>query len=149
MPTLDINTPETEIERIPRERITAAAYAASLETIRINRWDVFSLYKDKEGSLDTTTQDLDFERLEPDYIYIITNMTAVCTGTGTPQIALGYERSGMFHIKTKQTVANAEDSVDYAGQIILREGDIIRARLEGATANDTAEFFVDGYKIRP
>lgn len=134
---------------IPQERIDAIAYAADLETLRINRWSLFDLYKDKEGSLSTGTEDLDSDIMQTGFIYIITNITGLETGTKPTTVSLGYTRGGVYHILTKQTPANNNDSVDYVGQLVLREGDAIRARFKGATTGNTIELFVNGYKIRP
>ena len=141
-------TAEEDIKTIPIDRRAAVDYAANLETIRINRWRVFETWKRKIGNLNTTSQDLDTGRLSPGWIYVITNITAIEEGTKPTTIRLGYVRSGHFNRLTIQTPANNNDSVDYVGQVILREGDIIRAQFKGATAGDTIYLYVNGYKIR-
>ena len=141
-------TVEDEIALISEKRKEAVAYAAALETIRINRWRKYDDYAVKVGSLNTTTQNIDAEPVEHGWITVITNIVGLETGTKATTVALGYESAGKFHIMTKKTPANNNDSVEYVGQIILTEGDIPRAEFKGATAGDTAELFVNGYKIR-
>ncbi|GAH96491.1 unnamed protein product, partial [marine sediment metagenome] len=63
-------------------------------------------------------------------------------------IKIGFVREHQFHRLTSQTVAAAENSVDYVGQVLLMEGDKIRARFENATTTDTIYLFANGYKIR-
>jgi len=139
---------EEQIATISRERQDAVAYASHLETIRINRWRPWDEWNRKIGSLDTTTQNLDVTLLEPDSIYVMTNLTGLGTGTKPTTVALGYIRTDKFMILTKQTPANNNDSVDYVGQVILREGDMLRAEFKGATEGDTIELFANGYYIK-
>jgi len=141
-------TIEEDIGFISAAKRAAVDYAAGLETVRINRW---RFYEDKNkmiGSVDTTAQNLDLKQLEPGWIYAINNICAYEATAGTPQIKIGFVREHQFNRLTSQTVANAEDSVDYVGQILLMDGDKIRARFEGATATDTIYLFANGYKIR-
>jgi len=140
--------PEDVIETIPGKRIIAADYAANLETIRINRWYMFDAYTKTVGSLDTTTENLDYDELRSSWIYIITNITALETGTKPTTVSIGYVRGATYNILTKQTPAANNDSVDYVGQVILTEHDTIRACFKGATEADTIELFINGYKIR-
>ena len=143
-----MRTAEDDIATIPMNRREAVAYAANLETIRINRWREWDTWVKKTGNLNTTTEDLDTGRLGPGWIYVATNITAIEEGTKPTTIRLGYVRTGHFHRLKIETPANNNDSVDYVGQLILREGDQIRARFKGATASDTIYLYVNGYKIR-
>lgn len=141
-------TVEDEIDQVPMKRQEAVRYAAHLETIRINRWRKYDAYNVKTGSLDTTTQNIDSEPVEHGWIHVITNIVGLETGTKATTVALGYVNAGKFHIMHKETPATNNDSAEYVGQIILTEGDIIRAEFKGATEGDTAELFANGYKIR-
>jgi len=141
-------TIEEDIGSVSMAKREAVDYAANLETVRINRWRFYEDRTKKIGSVDTTAEDLDLEQLEPGWIYAINNICAYETPTGTPQVKLGFVREHQFHRLTSQTVAAAENSVDYLGQILLMEGDKIRARFENATAADTIYLFANGYKIR-
>ena len=141
-------TIEEDIGVISIGKRDAVEYAANLETVRINRWRFYEDSTKKIGSLDTTAQDLELEQLQPGWIYAINNICAYETPTATPQIKIGFVRGHQFHRLTSQTVAAAENSVDYVGQVLLMEGDKIRARFEGATEGDTIYIFATGYKIR-
>jgi len=139
---------EEQIKEIPFERREAVHYAADLETIRINRWRMYEDRAENTGTLDTTSQTLDLRVLTPGWIYVINNITFIETGTGTPQVKIGFFREHHHHILTCQTVATAENSVDYVGQAVLKEGDIIRAIAESATAADSIYLYANGYKIK-
>jgi len=139
---------EVEIKTVPRGRIDAMSYAADLETVRINRWRAYEARNENTGSLNTTSFNLDLPQLEPGWVYIINNITFMETGSGIPQVKIGYMRERKFHILTCQTVAAAENSVDYVGQLVLFEGEYIRTTVESATAADSAYLFANGYKIR-
>jgi len=142
------STAEKDIAQIPFERQQAVAHAANLETIRINRWRMYEDRNENTGSLDTTSFNLDLKTLEPGWIFVVNNITYFESGAGTPQVKLGFVREHQHHILTCQTVAAAENSVDYVGQVVLREGDKIRATVEGATAADSAYLWANGYKIK-
>ena len=141
-------TIEEDIGVVSIEKREAVKYAANLETVRINRWRFYEDSTKKIGSLDTTTEDLELEQLQPGWIYAINNICAYETPTGTPQVKIGFVRSHQFHRLTSQTIGAAENSADYVGQVLLMEGDKIRARFEGATEGDTIYLFATGYKIR-
>lgn len=139
---------EDRIQTIPTKRREAVDYAANLETVRINRWEMHDEHEQKVGSLDGTAQNLDTKKMKGSYIYIINNITAVEEGTKPTTIRIGFVRGSHFHRLTIQTPANNNDSVEYVGQVILREGDRIRAQYCGATAGDTIHLYANGYKIR-
>lgn len=141
-------TVEDRIQTIPFKRREAVDYAANLETIRINRWEMHDEHEQKVAGLDTTTQNLDTKKLRGSYIYIINNITGVEEGTKPTTIRLGFVRGSHFNRLTIQTPANNNDSVEYVGQVILREGDRVRAQFKGATAADTIHLYANGYKIR-
>ena len=141
-------TVEDKIQTIPMARREAVDYAADLETIRINRWEMHDEHEQKVAGLDTTTQNLDTKKLKGSYIYIINNITGVEDGTKPTAIRIGFVRGSHFHRLTIQTPAANNDSVEYIGQVILREGDRIRAQFWGATAADTIHLYANGYKIR-
>jgi len=142
-------TAEEQIRQISEDIQKAVQYAANLEVIRINRWIPWDDWKQKIGGLNTTTENLDLEPLEPGWLYIVNNLVGLETGSTPTRIALGYVRTGRFYIMEKSAPAAANSTVEYTGQLILHEGDVIRAQFIGATASDTIEIFVNGYKIRP
>ena len=121
---------------------------AALEIIRVSQFIPFNLHVQKIGSLDTSSQYLYTDIFEADYIYIITSISALCEGSGTPQIKIGIRDGSINFIYESSSVGNAEDSVEYVGQLMCKETDKIFAEFESATAADTAHLFVNGYKIR-
>jgi len=125
------------------------AYAANIETIRINRWELYEDFSEKVASLDTTAQTLDIKALRPGYVYIINNIVAIEAGTKPTTIAIGYVRTGKFYLLTRKVIDNDNESLEYVGQVLLREGDVIRAIFYGATEGDTADVYANGYKIKP
>lgn len=139
---------EQQIKEIPFERREAVRYAADLETVRINRWRMYEDRAEDTGSLNTTTFNLDLKVLEPGWIYVVNNITFIETGSGTPQVKMGFVREHKHHILTCQTVTTAENSIDYVGQVVLKEGDVIRVTVESATAADSVYLFANGYKIK-
>ena len=143
-----VSNVENEVDLVSTQLKDAMGYAANLETIRINRWKLVEGFSQKVGSLNTTTQNLDSEPFKTGWIYVVNNITAIEEGTKPTTIRLGFVRTGHFHRLTIQTPANNNDSVDYTGQLILREGDIIRAQYKVATTGDTIYLYWNGYKIR-
>ena len=130
------------------EHLANVAYLANLQMIRVNDFQIFQEFKEKIGSLDTTSEQIFFDQFKVGWVYIITHISAVEIGTGTPQIKIGASISGKDFIFESATVGNAEDSVEYVGQLMLKEGDKVFADFESATVGDTATIFMIGYKIR-
>lgn len=145
---IELKKIEEEMKDTSRSRIDAVAYAADLDILNVNRWRHYEDRNKKIGSVSGTAENLDLEQLEPGWIYVVNNICAYEATAGSPQIKIGFVREHQFHRLTSQTVALAENSVDYVGQVILREGDKIRARFENATTTDTIYLFANGYKIR-
>lgn len=141
-------TIEEDIGLISTERREAVRYAADLETVRINRWRAYRDRNKNLGTLDTSSQSLDLNQLDPGWIYIINNITFIETGSGTPQVFIGFMSEHQHHVLTCQTVGAAENSVEYVGQAVLFEGEYIRAIAESAGSTDKIYLFANGYKIR-
>lgn len=132
----------------PDEYARNIGVLANLEMIRVNQFQIIQDMKEKVASLSVTSERLEFEQLEAGFVYVITNIIAVELGVGTPQVKIGAKLGATDQIYESATVGNAEDSVEYIGQIFLKEGDKIFAIFEGATAADTAQVVINGYKIR-
>lgn len=124
------------------------AYLADLETIRINQFQVFQIHLQASGTLSTSLVTLKSEPLDNGWIYVITHISGVAFTTGTPQIKLGATINETDHVFESATVTNAEDSVEYVGQIFLKEGDKIFGKFENAAQASTVHVFVNGYKVR-
>lgn len=130
------------------EHIENVQYLANLETIRVNQFVPFNLHYQKIGSINTSSETLQTDLFDVGYLYVITGITAVEIGSGTPQIKVGIKDGATDFIYESSTVGNAEDSVEYVGQLMCKELDRIFATFEGATATDNIHLFVNGYKIR-
>jgi len=127
------------------DRLSALAH---LETIRSSRIEPLKLQINKKGSLSETNETIKLPRLTHGRIHIITNISLVCIGTGTPQVFLGLLSKGEKYHVYSSTVTTAENSVTWAGQIIALEFDEIFALLQGATATDEAILTAFGYSMR-
>jgi len=130
------------------EHLENVNYLANLEAIRVNQFQIIQDFKEKVGSLNTTSERLDFKQFESGFVYIITQITAIETGTGTPQIIIGAKVGGTDHIFESATIGNAEDSVEFVGQIFLKETDRIFVDFQSAVSADTIRVYLNGYKIR-
>ncbi len=123
-------------------------FLADLESIRVNQFQIIQESKEKIGSLSTTLETLKFDRFDPGFVYIITHISAIELGTGTPAIKIGVTFETRDHILESATIGNAEDSVEYVGQVFLKEGDVLFASFKTAVAGDTIQVFLNGYRIR-
>jgi len=139
---------QVAVEALKEREIRNYEALAALETIRVNQFMPFNLHEVKSGSVDTSSETLYLDAFEPGYIYVITSISAVEIGSGTPQIKIGVRDGVTNFIYESATVGNAEDSVEYVGQLMCKETDKIFATFESATASDTIHIFVNGYKIK-
>ena len=125
-----------------------AGFLAALESIRLARYMPFKEFKEKIASLNTSSETLRSDRFKAGFNYIVTGIYAIEFPTGHGQVKIGFESAGKFKILESATVANAEDSVSWTGEIILNEGEYVRVDFEGATAADTIQILYTGYQVR-
>lgn len=122
---------------------------ANLETIRVNQFVPFNLFIQKtDGSNNTTSQKVEFDVFESGYIYIITGITAYDPDDAAHQIRIGIKDGATYTVYESATVANAGDSVEYVGQLMCKETDIIYAEFRAVGASDSLYVVMNGYKIR-
>jgi len=133
---------------VEKEKLDRALYIAALHSIRVNQFEPFNISVKKAGSLNAISQRLETGHLETGWLYVITTITAYEEGAGTPQIKVGLRDGETDFIFESGTVGNAEDTVEYVGQLMAKETDRIFALFEGATITDTVYLFVNGYKIK-
>lgn len=121
---------------------------ADLETIRVNQFIPFNLTKVMTSGIAAASQKLIFDVFEPGYVYVITSICAYCVGKGSLQIKIGVTDGATDLVFESATTANDGDSVEYVGQLMLKETDKVYAEFIGAGATDTIRVNMNGYKIR-
>lgn len=124
------------------------ALLANLETIRVNQFHIFNLHIEKHAGSDTTSQYLYTPKFETGWVYVITSITGMDLDDGGHQIKVGVKDGATHFVYQSATVANTGDSVEYIGQLMLKEGDQIFAEFRSIGATDNIHLFVNGYKIR-
>jgi deoxyribodipyrimidine photolyase len=113
-------------------------------------WNICSpidFYLEDENGANGAEDFLETPRMEPGYISVITNITAVdYTTQCSASLTVGYVSGGVFHpLKAAQPAA--ELTVDWQGEIALREGDYVQARFKNTTNGDDIFLQVNGYKV--
>lgn len=121
---------------------------ANLERIRSARIEPLMLQKQLKGDTDATSEIMLLPKLRPGRIHVITNICVIEIGSGTPQVFLGILSKGEKYYVFSDTVATAEDSVTWSGQIIAAEFDEIFAELQGATDECLTTLTAFGYSMR-
>lgn len=139
---------EEEIGTVSQELQDAMAYAANLETVRINRWRMIRIFKQKIGNLDATRQVLDSDTFEPGWIYVINNITAWADDNKADIFEIGFVAQHTFHRLVCEIPADDLVSSSYVGQLVLAEGEKIRIAGRGLTEADTLYLYASGYKIK-
>ncbi len=121
---------------------------AALESIRLNQFIPFNIEAVRVGSNDTTSQKVIFDPFDPGFVYIISTITASDADDAAHQIKIGVTDGAKDFVYEASTVANAGDSVEYVGQLFLKETDKVFAEFRSVGANDKLQVFMNGYKIR-
>ena len=125
-----------------------ALVLAALETIRVNKFMPIELFEETIGGLGTTLATLETKPFKAGWVYIITNITAIETGTATPTMRVGYTSGGNFRLLMVRAAVTANESSEWVGEIMLKETDTIRATFATPVNTDTVQLVVNGYKIR-
>lgn len=124
---------------------------ANLEAIRVNQFKPFNLFVFRDGNVtanNVTSQRVLFEVFEPGYIYIITSICAHDPDDAAHQIQIGIIDGVTPCVYQTATVANADDSVEYVGQLMCKETDKIYVDFLAVGATDGLYVSMNGYKIR-
>lgn len=121
---------------------------ANLETIRVNQFELFQRFETKTSGSDTTAQKLKIKPLESGFVYIITSITAIDISDAAYQVRIGFINGSTDNVVKSSTVSAMGDSVDFVGQLLLKEGDVIFAEFRAIGANDVIQINVNGYRIR-
>jgi len=94
-----------------------------------------------------TEKDLDQDPLDAGRLMIITSIAAVPETAGGDAIKIGVVSGGTpFWHKIKQS-PTADESVVFAGQLILAENEFIRGRFEYTSAPSALDLYINGYWI--
>lgn len=86
--------------------------------------------------------------LKSGWIYTVTNIVAYSLGGDVTQAALGYVSAERFWIMKKRSAQDPYETVEYNGELCLKEGDRIRVDFENTTAGDALYVFINGYQRR-
>lgn len=124
---------------------------ANLEAIRVNQFEPFNLFLHRDGNItanNTTSQRLLFEVFEEGYIYIITSICAYNIDKDACQIRIGIIDGVTDCVYQGATVAAKGDTVEYVGQLMLKETDKVYADFLAVDATDDLYVSMNGYKIR-
>lgn len=130
------------------EQMENVDYLSNLETIRVNQFQIIQEFKTLSSGINTTAQKLKLKPLEPGFVYIITSIVGINTTDAAHQVKVGYIDGVTDIVLESATVANVGDSVSFAGQVMLKEGDVIFAEFLAAGASDNLQLNVNGYRIR-
>ena len=125
-----------------------ALVLSALEAIKLYRYIPINDQFKKAGALSTTSETLTSDYFKTGYLYIIQTICCYELGTGIPQIKLGIQEGNTKFAYEIGTPANAEDSIEYIGQLIVREGAKIYADFEGCTAADAIYMNINGYRVK-
>ena len=121
---------------------------ADLERIRAARIEPLLLRTNKKAGLSETSEVIKLPKLRPGRIHVITNICFIEIGTGTPQVFLGILSKDEKYYLFSDTVATAEDSVNWSGQAIALEFDEVFAEAQDAEATDEIILVANGYSMR-
>lgn len=108
----------------------------------------FEYYVKLDSAVGSGDEDLQTDKLKPGWEYHVTNICAWEEGTGLPQCSLGYLSGSTFMLMKKDSVDSPFQTVNYVGDIILKETDRIMTRFNNTDATDTLHMYVNGWKRR-
>lgn len=91
---------------------------------------------------------LQSSKLKPGWTYFVTNICAYNSGSSVTQAAIGYVSAERFWIMKKRSAQDPYETVEFTGELCLKEGDRVRVDFENTTAGDPLYVFVNGWKRR-
>lgn len=147
-PAMPIDAAQVELEKLRDREIRNYEALAALETIRVNQFVPFTWFKRRDGGNDTTTQIIKFDKFEKGYVYVITSICGLDETTAANQIRIGVIDGDTKVYFESATTANIGDSVEYVGQLMLKETDIVFVEFWGVELADILKVSLNGYKIR-
>ena len=130
------------------EHLANVAYLANLQMIRVNDFQIIQEFKAGPSTVNTTSETIKLDAFRPGWVYVITHIGGINVTDSGGQIRLGYIDGTTKVILESSTYSAAGDSVEYVGQLMLKEGDQIFGEFRGAGASDVLQLNLNGYKIR-
>lgn len=145
---MPLDVARVELDKLMDREVRNYEALAALETIRVNQFVPFTLTKVRHGGNDTTSQVVEFDQFEKGYVYVITSICCIDVDDAAHQILIGVKDGSTYLVFEGATVANQRDTVEYVGQLMLKETDRVYAEFRGVGAGDVLRINVNGYKIR-
>ena len=133
---------------ISEEYRIAIDHLTNLEILRHLETEQFELLL--EDTINAAGGDITLQssKLKPGWVYTITNLVAWVDGTSIAQVALGYVSAERFWIMKKRSAQNPFESVEYNGELVLKEGDRIQVTFFNTKATEKLYVYTNGYKRR-
>jgi len=114
---------------------------------RVNDIMPISIYLEDESGADGAVDKLTSEKLEPNFLHVITNITAFdATTTVSSNLAVGYVQRGLFHTLQAGKPA-ATLTVNWIGLAFLNEGAQVQAVFTNTTSGDDIYMVANGFSI--
>lgn len=115
--------------------------------IKMNSWDPITLSKEDESAADAAEDTLQTDPVPSGWIYILNHISAYEEGTQvSASLQLGFVSGGIYHVLKKEK-PDEDMTAHWDGQIILREGDYVKAIFTNTTSGDNLKLFANGYRI--
>jgi len=124
---------------------------ANLEAIRVNQFEPFNLFVFRDGNFtanNVISQRVQFPVFEPGFVYVITSVCGHDPDDAAHQIQIGIVDGVTDCVYQSATIANADDSVEYVGQLMCKETDKIYVDFLAVGATDSLHISMNGYRIR-
>lgn len=107
-----------------------------------------SFYKQNLSSVGSVDVDLKTVRMKPDYTYHFLNVVGFVSGTSLTQASIGFISEGRFNIMRKRSTDDPFETVEYVGEMVLKEGEQIQIRFHNTAEGDKLYLWANGYARR-
>lgn len=124
------------------------AYLADIETLRHLTVDPVDFYVYLPAAGSSGTETLQTELLDPGFTYHIQNITAWNDGTNVTSVKIGFISGATFHVLKKRRAENPYETVEYVGEVTLREGSRVAAVFLNCAENDKLHLWASGFRRR-
>ena len=131
-----------------KEETESLIQEAMKSIIRMNSWDPVTLMKEDELAADGAEDTLQTDQIPSGWLYVINHISAYEEGTRvSASLQLGFVSGGIYHILKKEK-PEEDMTTHWDGQIILREGDYIKAIFTNTTSGDDLYLYANGYRVQ-